>query len=247
MTATVVVESPEQIPDERYRALIKQLIESQGYRELMAAHLFGAALQYVPTLALKQMIVHHIEEELEHFARTVELYRELGCGDLEPVVQQRLAQQPVPFATSWDELAMVQFLWDRAGEFHLREYQHCSYRPYARIIQRILEEEEGHEGFGEQVVRELCRDPAYRPRAQELFNKWLRYGLLSFGRPGTPGNAYAVQMGIKTRDSGAVMQAYLDDIKPVMVACGLRFPPREQLGVELPPDIDLSLPVAAPA
>ena len=242
MAMTVVVESPAQIPDEQYRSLIKQLIESQGYRELMAAHLFGAALQHVPTLALKQTIVEHIAEELEHYERTVELYRDLGAGDLQAVVERRLAEHPIPFAESWDELAMVQFLWDRAGEFHLREYQSCSYLPYARAVTRILEEEEGHEGFGESYIRQFCLDPSYRPRAQELFNKWLVYALRSFGRPGTSGNEYAVSVGLKTRDSGQVIQAYLDNIKPVMADCGLQFPPPEQLGIVFPPDVDFSLP-----
>jgi hypothetical protein len=48
-------------------------------------------------------------------------------------------------------------------------------------------------------------------------------------------------MGLKSRDSGEVMQDFLNQLKPAMRACGLKFPPRERIDVELPEKIDLSL------
>ncbi|HKG20525.1 MAG TPA: hypothetical protein VKC34_01385, partial [Blastocatellia bacterium] len=74
------------------------------------------------------------------------------------------------------------------------------------------------------------------------FDKWLAVALLSFGRPGTPGNRFAIEAGLKTRDSGEVMQDFIDDIKPAMIDCGLRFPTPGQIGIEMPDGVDLSLP-----
>jgi ring-1,2-phenylacetyl-CoA epoxidase subunit PaaA len=239
MTRPRKIESKEEMTPE-YHAMVKQLLESQGYREVMAANLFGHSLKYVTTLERKKMIAHHIEEELEHFEEAARLYKELTGEDMLAAIESRLGR--VPYPESWEELAMAQFLYDRAGEFHLREYRACSYAPYSRIVTKILEEEEGHEGFGEQVVRELSKDEYNVPRLQRLFDKWLPVALLSFGRPGTEGNRYAVEVGLKTRDSGEVMQDFLDDIKPAMVACGLRFPQRDQMGIEMPDNIDLGLP-----
>jgi 1,2-phenylacetyl-CoA epoxidase catalytic subunit len=111
-------------------------------------------------------------------------------------------------------------------------------------VGKILEEEEGHESFGAEIMVEHSRDPVRRARMQELFNKWLAVSLRSFGRPGTPGNRYAIQAGLKTRDSAAVAQDYLDGQRPVMRLCGLVFPTREELkrlGIETAPDIDLRL------
>jgi len=34
------------------------------------------------------------------------------------------------------------------------------------------------------------------------------------------------------------MKEYVEDIKPTMRAIGLKFPPPEQIGLELPSDID---------
>jgi ring-1,2-phenylacetyl-CoA epoxidase subunit PaaA len=238
MTSPKTIETKEEMTPE-YRAMVKQLLESQGYREVMAANLFGHAMKHIPTLDRKQMVAHQIEEELEHFEEAAKLYQQVTGDDLLGAIQDKLER--VPYPQSWTELAMAQFLYDRAGEFHLREYKTCSFGPYARIVTKILEEEEGHEGFGEKVVLELSKEPQNLTALQELFEKWLTVALLSFGRPGTEGNSFAIAAGLKTRDSGEVMQDFINDIKPTMVACGLGFPVREKIGIEMPADIDLSL------
>jgi (2Fe-2S) ferredoxin/1,2-phenylacetyl-CoA epoxidase catalytic subunit len=232
------VRSPSEM-DAEYRAMVKQLLESQAYRELQAANLLGHALKFVPSLGYKQSIAEDLEEELEHFAEVARLYDDVAGGDVAAVVADRLSR--VPYPESWPELAMVQFLYDRAGEVHLREYVGCSYVPYREIVTKILEEEEGHESFGEDVLRELSKDPARHGELQRLFEKWLPVALLSFGRPGTAGNRYAVEVGLKTRDSSAVMQQFLDDIKATMRECKLVFPAEDRVGVELFSGVDLSL------
>jgi ring-1,2-phenylacetyl-CoA epoxidase subunit PaaA len=238
MTSPKSIETKEEMTPE-YRAMVQQLLESQGYREVMAANMFGHAMKYIPTLNHKQMVAHQIEEELEHFEEVAKLYGQVTGSDLLEAIQDKL--QRVPFSESWTELAMAQFLYDRAGEFHLREYRTCSYGPYSRIVTKILEEEEGHEGFGEQVVLELAKDPQNQAALQSLFEKWLTVALLSFGRPSTEGNQFAIAAGLKTRDSGEVMQDFINDIKPTMKACGLRFPERDKIGIEMPENIDLGL------
>ena len=222
-----------------YRALVCQMLESQAYREMMAANLLGHSLKFVPDLRDKQSVAHDLIEELEHYESTVDLYRGITGRDIGEVIGPKLAR--VPYPESWMELAMAQFLYDRAGEFHLREYRHCSFEPYAKAVTKILEEEEEHEGFGETVIRQFCAEAANRPAAQRLFEKWLTVALLSFGRPGTEGNRKAIELGLKTRDSGAVMQDFIDDIKPTMKACGLRFPPAAEIGIEFAAGTDFSL------
>ena len=75
---------------------------------------------------------------------------------------------------------------------------------------------------------------------QALFQKWLRIGLLSFGRPGTPGNRFAIEHGLKKRDSGECMKDFIEDIRPSVRDAGLRFPRSASLKMELPDDIDWS-------
>lgn len=230
---------------EEYRGMVRLLIRTQAWREILTADLFADALKHVPTPAGKKLIAEHVREELAHYRLCEQLYAALG-GDLWQVVQARLARNPWPRIESWPELAMFQFLNDRAAKFQLREYRNCSYAPYARVITQILEEEEGHVGFGESVVREMCAvDEAERRGAQSLFDKWLPYCLRVFGRPGTAGNRYAIEVGLKARDSGEVMREYVQDLKPAMAAYGLRFPPPDRLGAELDTRLDLTLSGAA--
>jgi 1,2-phenylacetyl-CoA epoxidase catalytic subunit len=222
-----------------YRQMIVQLMESQAYRELAAAHMFGYGLRFVPDKWLRFM-VWHIREEAEHYEAVASMYKEFTGDSVEPKVAKRLADKPVPFAESWMELAMAQFLFDRGGFWQLKEYDECSFVPYRGVIQKIVKEEAGHQGLGEKIVVEQCRSGQFEDVKQPLFEKWLRIGLLSFGRPGTEGNRYAIEQGIKKRDSGACMKDFVDDIRPAVREAGLHFPAPNALQMELPADMDWS-------
>jgi 1,2-phenylacetyl-CoA epoxidase catalytic subunit len=229
---------PEDMTPE-YRRTVVQMMESQAYRELAAAHMFGYGLRFVPEKWLKFMC-WHIREEVEHYEAVSRMYRDFTGEEVEPVVAKRLAGKAVPFAESWIELAMAQFLYDRGGFWQLKEYEACSFVPYRAVIQKIVKEEAGHQGLGEKIVVELCRGGAHDAAKQALFEKWLRIGLLSFGRPGTPGNRFAIEHGLKKRDSGDCMKDFVNDIRPAVRAAGLRFPDPKRLEMELPEDIDWS-------
>jgi 1,2-phenylacetyl-CoA epoxidase catalytic subunit len=224
-----------------YRQMIVQLMESQAYRELAAAHMFGYGLRFVPEKWLKFM-VWHIREEAEHYAAVSKMYREFTGADVEPRVRERLANpKTVPFAESWMELAMAQFLYDRGGFWQLKEYEECSFLPYREVVQKIVKEEAGHQSLGEKIVVEMCQSGQHEADKQALFEKWLRLGLLSFGRPATAGNRYAIEHGIKKRDSADCMKDFVDDIRPAVRAAGLRFPEPAALKMELPADVDWSV------
>ncbi len=231
MTGTDVHREEQMSPE--YRRMVVQLMESQAYRELAAAHMFGYGLRFVPDQWMKFM-VWHIQEETEHYQAVAKMYREFTKEEVEPRVRERLAGKPVPFAESWFELAMAQFLYDRGGFWQLKEYEECSFVPYRGVIQKIVKEEAGHQDLGEKIVVELCRSGRHDGVKQALFEKWLGIGLLSFGRPGTPGNRYAIEHGLKKRDSGECMKDFVVDIRPSVTDAGLRFPPAETLKMELP-------------
>jgi 1,2-phenylacetyl-CoA epoxidase catalytic subunit len=239
VTAMPEVQRSEEMSPE-YRQLIVQLMESQAYRELAAAHMFGYGLQYVPDKWLKFM-VWHIQEETEHYQAVARMYKEFTGQEVEEAVRARLVdRKAVPFAESWFELAMAQFLYDRGGFWQLKEYEECSFTPYRAVIQKIVKEEAGHQSLGEKIVVELCQSGQHEDVKQPLFEKWLRLGLLSFGRPGTAGNRFAIEQGVKKRDSGECMKDFVADIRPAVKASGLHFPAPAALHMELPGDINWS-------
>jgi 1,2-phenylacetyl-CoA epoxidase catalytic subunit len=217
---------------ERYRQTLEQMMKSQAYRELAAARLFGHGLQFVNESRWLKFMVWHIREESEHYLAVADMYLRFSGEDVDAWVDARLAEKPIPYAQSWFELAMAQFLYDRGGFWQLQEYENCSYPPYREVIRKIIDEERGHQSLGEKIVVELCRSGRHEAEKQPLFERWLRLGLLSFGRPATEGNQYAISVGLKKRDSREVMKDFLADIQPAVAACGLTIPPLAVIGIE---------------
>ena len=230
----------EEMP-ERYRETLEQMMLSQAYRELAAAHMFANALVHVPTVKWIKFMSWHIREEVDHYAAVAKMYQEFTGDDVEPKVRARLSEGRVPFVDSWFELAMAQFLYDRGGFWQLQEYEDCTFVPYRDVVRDIIKEEQGHQELGERMVVELCQSGEHDAVKQAAFERWLRLGLLSFGRPATEGAKYAMSVGLRKRDPGAVMQDFLNDIKPAVKAAGLKFPAPAALTMEFPPDLDWSI------
>jgi 1,2-phenylacetyl-CoA epoxidase catalytic subunit len=240
-TAAVPTYTSREGAPPRYLETLEQMMKSQAYRELAAALLFGDGLKHVPSLKWLKFMSWHIREEMEHYELVVRMYRDFTGESVEPWVNERLAGKPLPMSSSWFELGMAQFLYDRGGFWQLKEYEECSYAPYRDVVRQIVAEERGHQDLGERIVVELCADPRNADVKQPLFEKWLRIGLLSFGRPGTEGDRYAASVGLKKREAGAVVRDFVDDIKPAVRAGGLRFPDPASLAMDLPSGIDWSV------
>ena len=231
MDSPVVYTRREDMP-ERYRTTLEQMMKSQAYRELAAARLFGHGLQFVDEMRWLKFMVWHIREESEHFFAVADMYKRFTGESVEAWVNARLSDRPVPFAQSWFELAMAQFLYDRGGFWQLQEYEDCTYPPYREIIGKIIGEERGHQSLGEKIAVELCQSGRFDDQKQAIFERWLRLGLLSFGRPETEGSRFAISVGLKKRDAREVAKDFLADIQPAVEACGLTVPPLAKIGVE---------------
>lgn len=225
----------------RYAQTLDQMMKSQAYRELAAAQMFGHGLKFVPELKWLKFMTWHIREEMEHYEVVAKMYAEFAGESVEPWVHARLSERPLEFAESWFELAMAQFLYDRGGFWQLQEYEAATFPPYRETIRKIIAEERGHQSLGERIVVDLCESGDFDGVKQPLFEKWFKYGMLSFGRPGGEGNAYAIGVGLKKRDSGEVMRDFVADIRDAVRRSGLRWPEPASLGLAVPEDLDWSL------
>jgi 1,2-phenylacetyl-CoA epoxidase catalytic subunit len=222
----------------RYRDTVIQMLRSQAWRELSAAQLFGHGLQFVEDIPTLRFITRHVVEEAEHYVAVAELHRRHVGEPIEPWVNEKLRSKPIPMAESFLELGIAQWLYDRGGFWQLREYVDSSWTPYRDIVGKIIAQEEGHQDHGERIAIPLCRREKDRAKVQRLFERWLRLGLICLGRPGSEGNRYAISVGLKKRDSGECMKDYIRDILPAVREAGLRLPPKESLGLELPADLE---------
>src|SRR3954451_14126078 len=156
--------------DERYSATVRQMMESQAYRELAAAQMFGYGLQFVPELKWLKFMTWHIREEMEHYEDVCKMYADVTGESVEPHVHARLQKKPIDFAASWYELAMAQFLYDRGGFWQLKEYEDCTFLPYRKVIHKIIKEEHGHQALGEKIVVELTRTGKFEAVKQRDFD-----------------------------------------------------------------------------
>ena len=225
----------------RYRETVVQMLRSQAWRELSAAQLFGHGLQFVSDLRSLKFISRHVQEETEHYAAVAELYQQHMGESIEPWVQEKLATKPIPWASSFLELGIAQWLYDRGGFWQLREYEESSWAPYREVVGKIVTQEEGHQYHGQNIAVPLIRGEKDRGKVQRLFEGWLRQGLICLGRPGSDGNKYAVSVGLKKRDSADCIKDYVKDILPAVREAGLRLPPKDRLAVDLPDDIEWPL------
>src|SRR5260370_38888159 len=116
-----VFQTREEMPP-RYRETLEQMMKSQAYRELGGARMFGHGLQYVDSSKWLKFLVWHIGEETEHYLAVARMYEKFTGESVDGWVNERLDHKPIPFAQSWFELAMAQFLYDRRGVWEAHEY-----------------------------------------------------------------------------------------------------------------------------
>jgi len=242
------VRSKDEIPDAAYRKMVLTLMDKQASREVATAEVFGQCVLHAPTIEDKIRITRFQGEELKHFQLVGKLMRDLGV-DTDAYVRDRqkagsrfTGDEADTQIRDWIDATLFNFMIDRAATFQLTEYTRGSYLPLAKANEVILKEEEGHKSFGEACLEEMCKAPETRAEIQRRFAKWFVASMRIFGRAGTSGNAYCLKVGLKTRDSGDVAAAYVESVRPVMAACGLRFPSRAELPLDLPPQVDLSVP-----
>ncbi len=244
------IRKKEDIPDERYRKMLLTLLERQAGREIAGAEVFGQCLIHAPTYEHKLQLVRLQREELKHFKLIADLLADFGV-DVDAFVRNG-ARGETRFTGNaadlqvedWIDGVLFNFMTDRAATFQLAEYVKGSYSPLGKATAVVVRDEEFHTRFGERCIEELCQDPRAREEVQRRFAKWFAGAMRIFGRPGTPGNRYCIEAGLKSRDSAEVAADYLDSLRPVLARCQLRFPRREEVSLDLPPELDLTVPSA---
>jgi 1,2-phenylacetyl-CoA epoxidase catalytic subunit len=194
------------LPDQR----LIPLLERQGFRELVSAHLFAAGVLLAPSIDDKHMLADHASEELSHFEVVSALYEKLAGRTLHDAVRDRAAEIPAP--STWLEAAVAAFLIDRAAASQLLEYKSADDLRLSGVIDEITEHEHEHMTAVGTALLDQCRgaSAATLKAASAHLSRWfgIASGLLDVG--GTP-------------DSRAA-SAFVESIKPTLSACGLALP-----------------------
>lgn len=224
-------EAPSRELDEESRALLRRIVERQAYRQLMAANIRGHGLKYVPEIEEKGALARDLEASLAVLHEVVDLHARLGGSELEHAVRDQMER--IPYPTTRLELAICLALCDRAERVVAQGYA-GSKSPELAAIARALLDDRTATTRGEEVFIRFCAEPGNRPAAQAMLSRWMTIALYALGRPGTPGDARAVALGLRTKRVADVVREFLRDVEPLISACGLAMPDLVALGVDLP-------------
>jgi hypothetical protein len=215
--------------DEEARSLLRRIVESQAHRQIMAINMLGHCLKFVTELDTKLRVAEDLDLSLRLFRDVQALYRELGWQDLESAVRDRIAE--LPFPESRLEFGLAYHVCHLAQEVAMESYVDCAVPEFAAIARSYVEASPVRPRPGR--FEEFCEEAQNRPRAQELFQKWLAIALPAFGRPDTRRDERAVELGLRSRSSAAAARDFIERLKPFVARCGLRLPSGEELGLEL--------------
>lgn len=221
--------------DEESRNLLRRIVERQAFRQLMAANIRAHGLKFVPELDEKLLLVQDLEQSLQILRSVEALYRTLGGADLSLAVRGQMER--IPYPTSRLELAVCLALCDGAERVAGSGYVDSESRDFAAVARSLLAMDRTSTKRGEELFIQFCAEPGNRPAAQQMFNRWLAIALVSLGRPGTPGDARAVALHLRTKRCSDSVREYMESLKPFIAACHLVVPPASTLGIDLAPEL----------
>jgi 1,2-phenylacetyl-CoA epoxidase catalytic subunit len=218
--------------DEEGRTLLRRIIEQQAWRQVMSLNILGYCLRYVTRIDSKVIVAEELAEALRRFQQVRALYRGLGWTDLERFVREKAEE--VRYPASRLEFGICRTLCDRAELVAMRSYRDCAVRDFALIARTSVDTMHRLAPEGDRVFIEYAREHGNRPHAQQLFDRWLAIALTSFGRPGSAGDRRAVELGLRDKHSHELVREFVAEMDPYRRECGLEWPDREALGIELP-------------
>lgn len=190
---------------------IVELLESQGFRELLSAHLFAAGVAFAPTIDDKHMLAEHAQEELGHFELVAALHDQLSGKSLFETASRRASEVPVP--ATWLEAAVAGYLVDRAASTQLREYMRIGDARLEAVVREIHEHEHEHQVAAETALLDQVRaNPAIADAVRPHVARW--YGIALSVLDGPPGP-----------DADRVAMAFAKSARATLAACGVTPPP----------------------
>jgi 1,2-phenylacetyl-CoA epoxidase catalytic subunit len=194
-------EMSNSLPDAR----LIEILESQGYRELVSAHLFAGGVLLAPTIDDKHMLAEHAREELSHFELVAALYEQVAGRGLYDLVTARAAAMPTP--TTWLEVAVAAYLVDRAAASQLAAYQRLGDSRLESLIHKILDHEHEHQAAAETALLDQCRGAAGQvDLARQHVERWF-------------------PLARSVMDAGSSSAgAFADSVRPTLQACRIAVP-----------------------
>ncbi len=91
---------------------------------------------------------------------------------------------------------------------------------------RAVAELDARHALIEAALDDVTRDPVSANALHQALEPWMRWAVEAFGRPNTPGMAYAINVGLRRRDASATVHDFVEDLRAVARAHGVTLPRR---------------------
>lgn len=214
------------LSDELYRSTVARMIESHGARIVHLAVTVSSGLRHAPSAAWLRFCGGHVRELTALYASLSALHEPVSGAGLAPnALTLDLAKAPAAPA-SWAEAVAAQLVAGRQCRWQLAEHQVCSYAPYRELVARGVAELDARQSLIESAAAEVAHATDTAAAFRDALDAWMRWAVEAFGRPNTPGMAYAIREGLRRRDASATLHDFLDDLRAVARTRDLELPAR---------------------
>lgn len=203
---------------ELFRATLARLTESLGARLHGCARVVAAGVPLCPSAPVLRFLGGHLRELTAHLLELSDLHAALTAQALAPQNLPR-PDDPGPPA-GWAPLTAALLVTARQARWQLHEHDACVHEPTRALVTRAVAALDARMSVLEELAAEAARGDG-APAFAEALDQHVAWAVEAFGRPGTPGMAYAIRAGLRRRDASATRDDFLDDLRAVSRARGL--------------------------
>ena len=209
-------ESVLQIPDQRARDSMMELIRFQGDTEFASSEQQRMLLETAPSQEDLRSLVRVIREEGRHGWQMAYLLVQYFGEDGKREAQKLLERRSIAMSgtksnrrllwafnepmDNWLDFWCYAELVDRDGKYQLEMLSRCGFAPMARSCQFMLAEEAYHLRTGHLGLKRVVKAGVVPTRiVQKYINKWLSCALDLFGKDNSSTAIWTYVWGLKSR------------------------------------------------
>jgi 1,2-phenylacetyl-CoA epoxidase catalytic subunit len=217
-----------------YYKVLTRLLAAHALAEKLTAYGYERAAGFIDDPALGAVIRKNLAEERKHARLVYDALAELNVSEARADRSMLTALKAPSFVAprqfaerAQDELdlVMASVSLDMTGLIMIGvNYKDSSYAPHARAAEIILAEEEEHELFAANELRDAV-ERIGADRVNAGLREWLPRAVNFFGPPGSGFTYDCIRYGLKSRDNGELAELYLTMLERRAVQAGLEMPP----------------------
>jgi 1,2-phenylacetyl-CoA epoxidase catalytic subunit len=213
--------------------VLTRLLAAHAMAEKLTAIGYQRALDRGVRPELSFIVRKNLAEEQKHARLIYSALAEIGVSEAQADRSLISALKAPSFgapryfaehSVSEVDLVMATISLDMTGLIMIGvNYKESSYAPHARAADVIVAEEEEHELFASNVLRDAA-DRFGADAVNKALREWLPRAVNFFGPPGSGFTFDCIRYGLKARDNGELAELYLTLLERQVHRAGLDMP-----------------------